>query len=87
MSFGHARLSGPMWRIGFGDERGDLPLEAQVKLLHVLQYREIERIGGGQAVPLDIRIIAATDRDLAGMVRVGEFRQGAGQDKKLEAKG
>ncbi|MFO7753485.1 MAG: sigma 54-interacting transcriptional regulator [Desulfobacteraceae bacterium] len=59
----------------FLDEIGELPLQFQAKLLHVLQYREIERVGGQETVSLDIRIIAATNRDLAGMVRAGEFRE------------
>ena len=59
----------------FLDEIGELPLESQVKLLHVLQHKEIERVGGSQTIALDIRIIAATNRDLAGMVSSGEFRE------------
>ncbi len=59
----------------FLDEIGELPLSSQVKLLHVLQHKEIERVGGSQTIPLDIRIIAATNRDLAGMVRTGDFRE------------
>ncbi|MCF8044552.1 MAG: sigma 54-interacting transcriptional regulator [Desulfarculaceae bacterium] len=59
----------------FLDEIGELPLQFQAKLLHVLQHREIERVGGQETVSLDIRIIAATNRDLAGMVRSGDFRE------------
>ncbi len=59
----------------FLDEIGELPFQSQVKLLHVLQHKEIERVGGSQSIPLDIRIIAATNRDLAAMVRAGEFRE------------
>jgi len=59
----------------FLDEIGELPLPFQVKLLHVLQHKEIERVGGSETISLDIRIIAATNRDLAGMVRAGEFRE------------
>ncbi|MFO7840389.1 MAG: sigma 54-interacting transcriptional regulator [Desulfosalsimonadaceae bacterium] len=59
----------------FLDEIGELPLQFQVKLLHVLQRKEIERVGGSETISLDIRIIAATNRDLAGMVRTGEFRE------------
>ncbi|MCF8029522.1 MAG: sigma-54 dependent transcriptional regulator [Desulfohalobiaceae bacterium] len=59
----------------FLDEIGELPLQSQVKLLHVLQRKEIERVGGEQTIPLDIRIIAATNRDLAQMVQKGEFRE------------
>ena len=59
----------------FLDEIGELPLQFQVKLLHVLQHKEIERVGGGETIALDIRIIAATNRDLAAMVRSGDFRE------------
>lgn len=59
----------------FLDEIGELPLQSQVKLLHVLQHKEIERVGGSRSIPLDIRIIAATNRDLAAMVRDGQFRE------------
>lgn len=59
----------------FLDEIGELPLSAQVRLLRVMQTREIERVGGSQSVPVSIRIIAATHRDLAAMVRSGEFRE------------
>ncbi|WP_027370438.1 sigma-54 interaction domain-containing protein [Desulfovermiculus halophilus] len=59
----------------FLDEIGELPFQSQVKLLHVLQHKQIERVGGSQSIPLDIRIIAATNRDLAAMVRAGDFRE------------
>lgn len=59
----------------FLDEIGELPPEAQVRLLRVLQMHEIERVGGSEAVPIDIRIIAATHRDLPEMVRTGSFRE------------
>lgn len=58
----------------FLDEIGDLPLHLQVKLLHVLQQKQIERVGGNKIIPVDIRIIAATNRDLEQMMREGEFR-------------
>ncbi len=57
------------------DEIGEMPLEAQVRLLRVLQNREIERIGGIKAIKLDIRIIAATNKDLHQMVGEGRFRE------------
>ena len=57
------------------DEIGEMPVEAQVRLLRVLQNREIERVGGTKRIPVDIRIIAATNSDLEGMVRDGRFRE------------
>ena len=56
------------------DEIGEVPLSVQVKLLRVLQEREIERLGENQARKVDVRIIAATHRDLPSMVSRGEFR-------------
>jgi formate hydrogenlyase transcriptional activator len=58
----------------FLDEIGELPIELQAKLLRVLQEREIERIGGKAVIPLDVRIIAATNRDLETEVVEGRFR-------------
>ncbi|AKL86899.1 BkdR [Bacillus atrophaeus UCMB-5137] len=59
----------------FLDEIGDLPLQMQSKLLRVLQEKEIERIGGRSPIPIDVRVIAATHRDLEQMVQEGKFRQ------------
>lgn len=59
----------------FLDEIGELPLKLQVKLLRVLQDREIFRVGGKKPVPVDIRIIAATNRDLKVMVQEKTFRE------------
>jgi transcriptional regulator with GAF, ATPase, and Fis domain len=56
------------------DEIGEVPLSVQVKLLRVLQEREIERLGENQSRKVDVRIIAATHRDLPAMVSRGEFR-------------
>ena len=59
----------------FLDEIGELPLQAQVRLLRVLQNREIERVGGSIPIPLDIRVIAATHRNLETMVSENRFRE------------
>jgi len=59
----------------FLDEIGDLPLHLQVKLLRVLQEKEIERLGGSKPIKVDVRIISATNKDLEEMVRKGEFRE------------
>jgi PAS domain S-box-containing protein len=58
----------------FLDEIGEVPMEVQVKLLRVLQEREFERIGSNQTIKTDVRVIAATNRDLPKSVREGEFR-------------
>ncbi|MFH2044157.1 MAG: sigma 54-interacting transcriptional regulator [Pseudomonadota bacterium] len=57
------------------DEIGELPLEAQVRLLRVVQNKEIERVGSTAPVPVDIRIIAATHRNLENMVIMNKFRE------------
>lgn len=59
----------------FLDEVGELPLPAQVRLLRVLQQHEIERVGGSDSIPVDVRIISATNRNLEDMVRNGQFRE------------
>ena len=59
----------------FLDEIGELTLEAQVRLLRVLQEKEFERVGGTRPVHVDIRVIAATHRDLESMIQDGRFRQ------------
>ena len=58
----------------FLDEIGELPAEAQVRLLRVLQEKEIDRVGGTLPVKVDIRIIAATHRDLEEMMDLRKFR-------------
>lgn len=57
------------------DEIGEMPLVLQAKLLRILQEREFERIGGHQTIKVDIRIIAATNRDLQAMVKESTFRE------------
>jgi transcriptional regulator with PAS, ATPase and Fis domain len=57
------------------DEVGELSLSSQVKLLRVIQEKEVMRIGGSKTIPIDVRIIAATNRDLWLMVQEGNFRQ------------
>jgi DNA-binding NtrC family response regulator len=59
----------------FLDEIGDLPLESQAKLLRVLEDGQVVRLGGRQAVAIDVRIVAATNKDLAAEVAAGRFRQ------------
>src|ERR1700756_5438989 len=59
----------------FLDEVGDLPPEIQVALLRVLQEREIERVGSSRPIPVDVRVLAATHRDLDTLVAEGQFRQ------------
>ncbi len=59
----------------FLDEIGELPMGMQVKLLRVLQEREFRRVGGTKNLPLDIRLVAATNQDLLQMVQDGQFRE------------
>lgn len=59
----------------FLDEVGELPLALQAKLLRVLQEKEIDRLGGVRTIPVDIRIVAATNRNLAEAVQRGQFRE------------
>ena len=58
----------------FLDEIGDMPLHLQTKLLRVLQEQEFERVGGSRTICVDVRIVAATNRDLKGMVEENKFR-------------
>jgi len=59
----------------FLDEIGEVPMEMQVKLLRVIQEREFERVGGSEAIQVDVRVIAATNRDLPKAIREGKFRE------------
>jgi DNA-binding NtrC family response regulator len=59
----------------FLDEIGELPLGLQTKFLRVLEERRFERVGGQKAIEVDVRVVAATNRDLAEMVRRGRFRE------------
>ena len=59
----------------FLDEIGDLPLSLQAKLLRFLQERVVERLGGREEIPVDVRIVCATHQDLAEMIKVGSFRE------------
>jgi formate hydrogenlyase transcriptional activator len=58
----------------FLDEVGDLPLELQPKILRAIQEKEFERVGGTRTIPVNVRLVAATNRDLAQMVHAGQFR-------------
>jgi transcriptional regulator with GAF, ATPase, and Fis domain len=59
----------------FLDEIGDLPPDLQIALLRVLQEREIERVGSDRPIPVNVRVLAATHRDLDQLVTEGKFRQ------------
>ncbi|PID73459.1 MAG: histidine kinase [Desulfobacterales bacterium] len=59
----------------FLDEIGDLPLEAQAKLLRALQEKKVQRVGGNEEIPVDVRVVCATNRQLTERVEEGEFRQ------------
>lgn len=59
----------------FLDEIGELPLAAQVKLLRVIQHNEIERVGSSETIPVNVRVIAATHRDLEQMIAENRFRE------------
>src|SRR5438309_1354780 len=59
----------------FLDEIGDMPLVMQAKLLRVLEERQVERVGGGRSIPVDVRVVVATHRNLDDLVKRGVFRQ------------
>lgn len=59
----------------FLDEIGDLPLESQAKILRALQEKKFQRVGGNREIPVDVRVICATNRDLEKMVHDNQFRQ------------
>jgi DNA-binding NtrC family response regulator len=59
----------------FLDEIGDMPVNLQTKILRLLQEKKIERLGGRETIPVDVRIIAATNRDLEGLITQAQFRE------------
>ncbi|WP_163278190.1 sigma 54-interacting transcriptional regulator, partial [Klebsiella aerogenes] len=59
----------------FLDEIGDMPMEAQTRLLRVLQQGEFTTVGGARPIKADVRIVAATNKDLAALVQAGQFRE------------
>lgn len=59
----------------FLDEIGDMDINMQVKILRVIQERELERVGGNRVIPLDVRIVAATNQNLEELIQAGKFRQ------------
>ena len=59
----------------FIDEVGDIPLSIQVKLLRAIQFGQVERLGGSATIDVDVRIVAATHRNLEEMIKAGEFRE------------
>ena len=59
----------------FLDEIGDMPFSIQAKILRLLQEKSIERLGGRDPIPVDVRVIAATNRDLEAALAVGKFRE------------
>ncbi len=59
----------------FLDEIGDMPLNLQAKMLRLLQEKSVERLGGRETIPVDVRIIAATNRDLEALIGQGQFRE------------
>ena len=75
MDRGRAGSSGPTAERLLLDEVGELPLAAQVRLLRILQDGWMERVGGHEPVHVNVRIVAATHRDLAAMVADGQFRE------------
>jgi len=70
----HGKLESADGGTLFLDEIGDMPLQLQAKLLRFLQERVIERIGGRERIPLDLRVVCATNRDLNSMIDAGAFR-------------
>ncbi len=59
----------------FLDEIGDLPLPLQGKILRSLQEKEVKRVGGTETIPVDVRVVTATNRDLEAMMKAGQFRE------------
>ena len=71
----------------FLDEIGEIPSDTQIALLRVLQERQIERVGGSRAIPVDVRVIAATNRDLSDAIANGTFRSICSTDECLSDSG
>jgi len=71
----HGRFESADGGTMFLDEIGELPPETQIALLRVLQEREFERVGGNEAISVDVRVLAATNKDLTAAVRHGAFRE------------
>ena len=61
----------------FLDEIGEIPMDTQIALLRVLQERQIERVGGSRAIPVDVRVVAATNRDLSAAIADGHIPIGS----------
>ncbi|MGL4463842.1 MAG: sigma-54 interaction domain-containing protein, partial [Planctomycetia bacterium] len=59
----------------FLDEVGDLPMSTQIKLLRVIESREIMRVGSNESIPVNVRLVSATNRDIEAMVAAGQFRE------------
>src|SRR5207249_4181488 len=57
------------------DEIGDMPMSIQIKLLRVIEYGEVFRVGSNEALKVNVRLVAATNKEIAGLIREGKFRE------------